>query len=1192
MEQLSSKFLIFLAICALIPHKSIQSTSVDDHTGSIDDHRTVIGTCVYSYSIQNMYTCHLEQAVILNPTDVLQITGTHMLGHTDEHVHSVFYRNSTIAFFNGEILRKFINLRQIILADQGLRQIMPNAFEFCPNLTELLTGIDDQLTSLPPQMLRNCANLQSFQAFSHSLVDIPEDLFGSTTNLVEFSVSGNQLRTIPENLLVNMRNLRVFSIGTNQISQLSPNLLRNAPNLEEFLSTANGFVDQQVIMNVLTNQPNLRRLLLLNNNFTRFDFGFFARFQGLREVQIGSSRGPALTQISWTSLPIHLTSLRVDGIGEDIPGSAFNHLTNLTSLTLNGLGIRSLPSNIFTPLTRLQSLSITNTNIRVLPANLFASQTALNGLNLNNNQIEELPAGIFVPLVNLGALSSFQGIRIAFNNLRRLNINAFGQHPRLRYLDFFFNRINEIERGLFSRFHPHLDYGNFMANVCIDRTIFSGVNLDNDDRFTLCFNNWAGITTPAPTTTTTESADSIPTTTPNGSGEIFRKFEIFVFQQLEQLVIGGDWMTGISWQSLPSSLTALAVMSIGEKIPENAFNHLGNLTWLSLSGLGISSLHKDTFKALTKLEGLSVTSAALYSLEPELFANQGNLVDLTLAYNYIEELPVGIFAPLVNLGKGNSQDGINMYENRIKRLNISSFGEHPHLQELNFASNRIDGIQRGLFSKFSSNIVKANFNSNLCVDELFQNPGNLNEHESLKWCYDSWEGITTTSSTTTTTTTTAQPTTTPSGAGRNFRIFEIFGIVLIGNLKHIDLVDQGLMKIAQDAFDVCGSLEELTIGVGDFANFPSKMLKNCGNLKFFSAKKLKIKEIPVDLFGDAGKLEEFWVPGNQLTSLPERLLENMQNLRIFGAQENKIKELRPNFFKNAVNLQILNISKNELKDLNMIISGLSGLSNLVNLDLSFNDFSTFDFKFLSKFTKLEKLVVGSNMGGEMTEISWQSLPVSLLDLIVYEVGEDLPDNMCSQLVNLKSLSVTGYGIKNIPKDTFKSLGHLERLSVQDTRIKALDPQLFEGLTSLSDLNLNYNYLKELPVGIFAPLVNIGSKDDSHGIHMKSNNILRLNADYFGQHPHMKTLDFSLNLMDGIEPGIFKKFNPNLKLVNLQGNGCTKMLFMDVSNLDDDERLKQCFDNWVNSPGGVGYGFRKFEVIVAIFVGFFVSFVAK
>ena len=210
-----AKLTIFVIILTIIPQQSIQSTAIDEFN-------TVTGTCTYSYTPQNIYTCTLSNVMILNPTDVLEITGSHLPDHTDADVHSVIHESSTITFYNGEVLRRFVNLRRIQIIEQGLREFGPNAFEFCPHLEWILTAIDPQLTSLPPQMVRNCHNLQNFIAVAHSLVTIPGDLFGATSNLLEFDVESNQVSLIPANLLQNMASLRRFNVAGNLLTQFSP----------------------------------------------------------------------------------------------------------------------------------------------------------------------------------------------------------------------------------------------------------------------------------------------------------------------------------------------------------------------------------------------------------------------------------------------------------------------------------------------------------------------------------------------------------------------------------------------------------------------------------------------------------------------------------------------------------------------------------------------------------------------------------------------------------------------------------------------------------------------------------------------------------------------------------------------------------------------------------------------------------
>jgi hypothetical protein len=103
-----------------------------------------------------------------------------------------------------------------------------------------------------------------------------------------------------------------------------------------------------------------------------------------------------------------------------------------------------------------------------------------------------------------------------FNNkIHRLSKSAFGHHPHLDYIDFAHNDIDEIERGLFSRFSPKMSRVDFAFNRCVSRMLFNVTNVDEIDAFQPCFDNFDGITT-------------VPTTTPSGCGIKFRKIELFL----------------------------------------------------------------------------------------------------------------------------------------------------------------------------------------------------------------------------------------------------------------------------------------------------------------------------------------------------------------------------------------------------------------------------------------------------------------------------------------------------------------------------------------------------------------------------------------------------------------------------------------------------------------------------------------
>jgi len=458
---------------------AVTNTQQSSHQAIVNKSSIIPATCEYSYDSDNVYTCRLYVSGPVTSTDALEITGTHLDNHTDADVQAV------VEFFNGDVLRKFENLKSIIMLGGGLMEINPNAFDVCPKL-EKLSLVGNELKTFPSGLLRNCVNLARFEVINMKVISVPENLFGMTRNLESFTLIGN-LTSLPERLLQNMEKLRYLNIGSNRLTELSSNFLINAPNLQEFTAHVNKFKTQTDITYALNGRTNLKVLRLQGNDFDNFDFRFFTQFQKLETLFIGSSGGPQLTDISWQSLPSSLISLIVNGIGENIPKNSFNNLEKLEFLTMTGFGIEKLHKDTFKPLTKLNKLFIEGTTINSLPSGLFANQINLIRLEIEGSQIY------------------------------RLNGDSFGDHPQLQDISFAFNKINAIQRGIFSKFHPTLKYVDFWSNECTSEN-FYGENLDQDERLSKCFINWERLPDTPP----------IITTTPSGCGKCFVKFE-FLF---------------------------------------------------------------------------------------------------------------------------------------------------------------------------------------------------------------------------------------------------------------------------------------------------------------------------------------------------------------------------------------------------------------------------------------------------------------------------------------------------------------------------------------------------------------------------------------------------------------------------------------------------------------------------------------
>jgi len=497
-----SKFFIILIFLTTFLHQSFQQSIINKSN-------IIQATCDYRLDPENGYSCFFNN-LTTTLVDSLEIGGAHLPGRTDADVLAVYHVNSRINRFNGEVLRKFVNLRIVSLRLTNLQSINPNAFEICGSLEELNIEVNS-VTSFSPLMFQNCVNLRNIRAFNNRIVNIPENLFGSTRSLEIFDLHRNfHLRSVPGNLFQNMTNLRMLDVGSNEISELNPNIILNAVNFERIDISRNNFDDAQAVMNLLTGHLGMRSITIFSNRFPMFSFNFFSQFNRLEILAVGGLQNT--TGIAWQSLPASLTSLSAYSIGEEVPENAFNRLTSLRTLDISGTGITVLQRDTFKELRNLEWLYIMYTSIKTIHPDLFLSQGNLRVLYLNWNEIEEIPAGALAPLVNLGYNSSRWGLHFYYNKIRRLSASSFGQHPHLDYIDFSSNEIMEIDRGIFSRFSPTISFIGFFFNNCTQLSFRNATNLEESEELEWCFNNFEGITT----------------TTPSGVGNNFRKFDVLV----------------------------------------------------------------------------------------------------------------------------------------------------------------------------------------------------------------------------------------------------------------------------------------------------------------------------------------------------------------------------------------------------------------------------------------------------------------------------------------------------------------------------------------------------------------------------------------------------------------------------------------------------------------------------------------
>ena len=260
------------------------------------------------------------------------------------------------------------------------------------------------------------------------------------------------------------------------------------------------------------------------------------------------------------------------------------HLTTVTELTLESVGLTSLRADDFAGLTDLKELRLTgNYQLLALPSGVFSGLAQLETLDLYNNQFYQgLPAGVFSGLTKLETLN------LGANRIPALRAEAFSGLSALETLNLERNRLPALPAGVFS-----------------------------------------GLTK----LKTLSLSDNLLTAFPAG---VFSGLAA-----LETLDLGGNDLTEVPAEVF-SDISALKTLilrwnQIGS-VPDGAFSDLPNLEKLDLFSNLITVLPPGVFSGLTKLKVLMAGSNKLVALPDGVFAGLTMLDILDVAENPVHPL--------------------------------------------------------------------------------------------------------------------------------------------------------------------------------------------------------------------------------------------------------------------------------------------------------------------------------------------------------------------------------------------------------------------------------------------------------------------------------------------------------------------------------------------------------------------------
>ncbi|XP_029453040.1 leucine-rich repeat-containing G-protein coupled receptor 5 [Rhinatrema bivittatum] len=305
------------------------------------------------------------------------------------------------------------SLKVLMLQNNQLKQVPSEAFHNLRVLQSLRLDAN-HINYVPPKCFNGLASLRHLWLDDNSLTEIPVQALKSLPALQAMTLALNNIRHVPDHAFGNLSSLVVLHLHNNRIDSLEKKGFDGLHSLETLDLNYNSLDEFPSAIRTLT---NLKELGFHSNNIKSIP----------EEAFVGN---PSLITIHFYDNPIQF-------VGK----SAFQHLPELRTLTLNGASqITEFPD--LTGTTSLQSLTLTGAQITSLPEAACDQLPNLQVLDLSYNQIQELP--------NFTGCQKLQKIDLRHNEIHEIGANIFQKLVALRSLDLAWNKIKVIHACAFT----------------------------------------------------------------------------------------------------------------------------------------------------------------------------------------------------------------------------------------------------------------------------------------------------------------------------------------------------------------------------------------------------------------------------------------------------------------------------------------------------------------------------------------------------------------------------------------------------------------------------------------------------------------------------------------------------------------------------------------------------------------------
>ncbi|XP_071445732.1 chondroadherin-like protein [Hetaerina americana] len=626
------------------------------------------------------------------------------------------------------------------------------------------------------------------------------------------------------------------------------------------------------------------------------------------------------------------------------------------------------------------------------------------------------------------------------------------------------------------------------------------------------------------------------------------------------VAIGGDLFP------LPINATLRTVRIIDTALaefPSKAFQHLGNVSLVEISGHNFKSLPADSFvgdiATAAKLERLHLTGGPLSELHASALAPLRRLKTLNLSSNAIATLPRGCFR-----SQREALESLDLSSNRLSQLQPHNLADLTRLVSLNLSGNAFTTLPRGAFARnallrildLRRNKIAA-IDSSLLRGLRFLRRLRLSDNALQEINRGAFESATRIG--------------TVDLARNNLSVVPARAFAGLRFAEEINLSGNKIRTIESGAFKDL-YLVQIDLSHNELSEVEAEAFTNCANMTLLDLSHNQLERIRRDAMDEISYAGELIMSFNRLSDFSSLPIANMTGLRVLNVSDNALTSVPRNSFptkglglpelntidmsRNNISsisngvfvpllgLRTLLLSQNSMENLGGSVFG--ALPSLLHLTLESNRLNSVGRAAFTRCASLRTLNLANN---SLSSVIFAVPPaLASLDLSYNQISSlgppppaapsapwppmnamldmDMTGNRLgaegmlesperaevafANLLTLRTLKLESNGLRSIPHRALSRLGSLSDLSLAGNDIDTLGRRAFGVLPVISTLSLARNNISQIESRAFDGLLQLLKLD------LSLNKISHLKNDVFQGLVSLQSLDLSYNQIEKLD----------------------------------------------------------------------------